>query len=286
MKFIDSERANHSIVSLCRHLGVSTSGFYAWEKRKPSARAIEDARLVAEILAIHRQKKGRYGSPRMHAELVARGFNVCRGTIVRLMRQNGIRANRKRPFRMMTTDSTHGLRVANNLLERNFVAAKSDETWVGDITYIKTDEGWLYVAVLLDLFSRRVVGHACSSSLASTVAERALQKAIERRSPSPGLIHHTDRGFQYACATYQRLLNAHGFIPSMSRKGNCIDNAVAESFFSSLKAELVVGACFATRDAATRAVTHYIDRFYNHDRLHSTLGYVSPQRFEQLAAVA
>lgn len=286
MKFIDAERANHSIVGLCRHLGVSTSGFYAWDKRQPSARSIADERLTAEICAIHRQKRGRYGSPRVHAELMARGFKVCRSTVVRLMRESGIRANRKRPFRVMTTESGHGLAVASNVLQRSFVATKRDEIWVGDITHIKTDEGWLYLAVLLDLFSRRVVGHACSSSLASTIAERALRKAIERRSPSASLIHHTDRGFQYACASYQRLLTANGFIASMSRKGNCIDNAVAESFFSTLKAELVAGARFATREAAARAVTDYIERFYNEERLHSTLGYLSPKRFEKLVVAA
>jgi transposase InsO family protein len=222
----------------------------------------------------------------MHAQLLAQGEKLGRGRVVRLMRENKIRANRKRPFRVMTTDSSHGLAVAPNVLERCFVATKADEVWVGDITYIKTEEGWIYLAVLLDLFSRRVVGHACSARLKSTVAERALRRAISQRSPSAGLIHHSDRGLQYACAAYQKVLTDNGFIPSMSRKGNCLDNAVAESFFSTLKAELVAGACFDTRAAAARAVTHYIERFYNEDRLHSTLGYLSPRRFEQLTVAA
>jgi len=286
MKFIDSEKARHAVTKLCRHLGLSRSGFYAWKTRKPCRRSIEDRRLVAELRVLHRRKKGRYGSPRMHAELLAQGEKLGRGRVVRLMRDNNIRANRKRPFRVMTTDSSHGLAVAPNVLGRRFVATKPDDVWVGDITYIKTDEGWLYVAVLLDLFSRRVVGHACSKTLTSTVAERALRRAVKRRSPSPGLIHHTDRGLQYACASYRRLLTANGFSASMSRKGNCLDNAVAESFFSTLKAELVAGACFDKRSAAARAVTDYIEKFYNEDRLHSTLGYVSPKRFEQIALAA
>lgn len=286
MKFIDAEKARHSVAGLCRRLGVSRSGFYAWKGRTPSRRSAEDQRLVHSLQAIHRRKSGRYGSPRMHAELLAKGEKVGRGRVVRLMRENDIKARRKRPFRVMTTDSCHGLAVAPNVLARNFAATRPNEVWVGDITCIKTGEGWLYVAVLLDLFSRRIVGHACSESLASTIAERALLRAIELRSPPRGLIHHTDRGVQYACAPYQSLLAANGFKPSMSRKGNCLDNAVAESFFSTLKAELVANTSFNTRAAAARAVRDYIERFYNEDRLHSTLGYVSPAKFEELALAA
>jgi len=222
----------------------------------------------------------------MHRELLARGEKLGRGRVARLMRENGIRALRKRPFRLMTTDSNHGFVVAPNLVERDFTAGAPDQIWVGDITYIKTEEGWLFLAVLLDLFSRRVVGHACSATITSTVAERALRNAIESRRPSPGLVHHTDRGIQYACASYQQLLTANGVVPSMSRKGNCLDNAVAESFFSTLKAELVASSSFATRASAARAVRDYIAKFYNDERLHSTLGYLSPNRFEQLAAAA
>jgi putative transposase len=286
MRFIDSEKAAHSVVKLCRHLGVSRAGYYEWKRRQPSRREIEDRRLLVQVEAIHRRKKRRYGSPRMHRELLARGEKVGRARVARLMRENGIRAQRKRPFRMMTTDSNHGLAIAPNLVERDFTAAAPDEVWVGDITYIKTEEGWLFLAVLLDLFSRRIVGYACSATITSTIAERALRNAIKSRRPSPGLIHHTDRGIQYASASYQQLLTENGFVASMSRKGNCLDNAVAESFFSTLKAELVASTTFATRASAARAVRDYIANFYNDERLHSTLGYLSPKRFEELAAAA
>jgi putative transposase len=286
MKYIDSEKAHHSVVGLCRHLGVSRAGYYAWKVRTPSRRATDDARLVAKLEAIHKRKRRRYGSPRLHHELLAAGEKLGRGRVVRLMREAGLRANRKRPFRVMTTDSNHDLAIAPNILDRAFCSSKPDEIWVGDITYIKTEEGWLFVAVLVDLFSRRVVGHACSNSLTSTAAERALTSAIQARRPAPGLIHHSDRGVQYASASYRRLLSASGLVASMSRKGNCLDNAVAESFFSTLKAELVVDASFRTRAAAARAVRGYIENFYNRDRLHSTLGYVSPIMFEELAAAA
>ena len=286
MKFIRSEKANHSVVKLCRHLGVSRAGYYAWLGRAPSKRSIEDARLVVTLKGIHKRKRHRYGGPRMHHELLATGEKVGRGRVTRLMRKNGLRANRKRPFRIMTTNSKHGLAVAPNVLARDFHASMPNEAWVGDITHIKTEEGPLYLAVLVDLFSRLVVGHACSSSLTSTVAERALTRAIETRRPAAGLIHHTDRGVQYACARYQHLLAESGLVASMSRKGNCLDNAVAESFFSTLKAELVVATTFHTRAQAARAVRNYIDRFYNRDRIHSTIGYVSPMEFESLAAAA
>lgn len=286
MKFIDSEKANHPVVQLCRHLEVPRSSFYAWQKRKPSARAIDDRRTLARMQEIHRKKKGRYGSPRMHAELISRGEKLGRGRVARLMREAGLRAQRKRPFRVMTTDSKHGFAVAPNIVARNFSASRPNEVWAGDITYVRTDEGWLFVAVLLDLFSRRIVGHACSASLTSTVAERALRRAIRLRSPASGLVHHTDRGTQYACASYQALLAERGFRASMSRSGNCLDNAVAESFFSTLKAELVTGAAFKTRAAAARAIAAYIEQFYNAERLHSTLGYISPRRFEELGVAA
>jgi len=286
MRFIDSEKARHPVACLCLHLGVKRSTFYAWKKRKPSSRSLENTRAVARIRELHLAKKERYGSPRIHAELVAKGIKLGRGRVARLMRENGIRANRKRPFRVMTTDSNHGLAVAPNLLERNFMATQRNEVWVGDITYVRTDQGWLYVAVLLDLFSRRVVGHACSAKLTSSIAERALRRAVERRVPAPGVVHHTDRGIQYACASYQKLLKQWGFQASMSRKGNCLDNAVAESFFSTLKAELVANSTFSSRAQAARSISDYIEKFYNEDRLHSTLGYVSPVRFEQLAVAA
>jgi transposase InsO family protein len=286
MNFIDLEKAHHPVAQLCRHLEVPPSSFYAWKKRGPSARSLDDQRTLVRMRAIHRAKKGRYGSPRMHAQLVADGEKLGRGRVARLMRIGGIQAKRKRPFRVMTTDSKHGFAVAPNIVARDFSSAKANEVWVGDITQVDTGEGPVFLAVLLDLFSRRVVGHACSSSLASIVAERALRRACNHRSPKPGLVHHTDRGTQYACGTYRALLAERGFRQSMSRSGNCLDNAVAESFFSTLKAELVVGADFKTRSAAARAIRHYIEQFYNRDRLHSKLGYLPPMRFEELAVAA
>jgi transposase InsO family protein len=286
MSFIESEKATHSVSALCRHLNVSRSGYYAWSARSESARSIEDRRLVKEIRRIHERTRHRYGSPRMHAELLGNGEVVGRNRVVRLMRENGLRAKRKRPFRPMTTDSMHGHPLAPNLLCRDFTAKERDRVWVADITYVRTNEGWLYLAVVLDLFSRKVVGHAFSTRLDSDIAESALRRAVAARKPSPGLIHHSDRGTQYACASFWRLMERHGIRASMSRKGNCIDNAVAESFFSTLKAELVHGARFVSRRAARRAVHGFITKFYNEERRHSALRYLSPVTFERCPLAA
>ena len=283
---IDAEKANHGVSALCRQLGVSRSGYYAWKHHEESSRTTEDRRLLAKIRRIHARSHQRYGSPRIHVELQAEGEHIGRKRVVRLMKENGLRGRRKRPFRKFTTDSIHGHPIAPNLLNRQFSAAQRDRVWVADITCIPTGEGWLYLAVLLDLFSRRVVGWAMSKSLKSDIAKEALKRALAARRPRPGLLHHSDRGVQYACADYQELLKHNGMVSSMSRTANCLDNAVAESFFSTLKAELVHESSYATRESARRAVAGYIEGFYNEVRLHSSLGYVAPIVFESEAKAA
>jgi putative transposase len=286
MSFIETDKAEHGVNRLCRHLHVSRSGYYAWRSRCESAHAIEDRRLVGEIRRVHERTRHRYGSPRIHAELRANGERAGRNRIARLMRKNGLAAKRKRPFRHLTTDSAHNLAIAPNLLHRDFTSSHENKVWVGDITYVNTDEGWLYLAIIIDLFSRKVVGYAFSKRLKSNLAEKALRQALRARRPPRGLIHHTDRGVQYACRSYRQILDEHGIQASMSRKGNCIDNAVAESFFSTLKAELVHDAGYRTRSAARRAITAFITSFYNEQRLHSSLGYKSPVTFERIALAA
>jgi transposase InsO family protein len=239
-----------------------------------------DRRLAVEIAAIHAESRRCYGSPRVHAELRARGHRTSRKRVGRLMRARGLAARRRRPFRV-TTDSTHTRPVAPNLLARRFTPGTPQRGWVTDITFIATGEGWLYLAVILDLFSRRVLGWALSERLTSPLPLEALRMALARRRPSPGLLHHSDRGTQYVSTAYQGLLARHGIVISMSRRGNCWDNAVAESFFATLKVELVHGATWATREQARRAIAEYIELFYNPQRRHSSLGYRSPMTFER-----
>ena len=281
MKFalIDEEKTRFSICFMCRQLDVSRSGFYAWKIRKPSGHATEDAALTVEIEQAHRASRGRYGSPRIHAELRARGRRTGRKRVARLMRHQGLQARRKRRFRK-TTDSRHGFPVAANLLQRNFQTNAPNRIWVTDITYVWTRQGWLYLAAILDLFARRVVGWATSQTLETSLCLDALHMALKGRRPPAGLIHHSDRGCQYASHGYRRVLKAHRIVCSMSRKGDCWDNAVAESFFGSLKAELVDEADFANRSEARAAIFEYIEIFYNRQRLHSTLGYKSPVAYE------
>ena len=267
---------------MCRVLQVSTQGYYAWAKREPSKRAKANLRLVTDIKAIHAGSRRTYGAPRVRAELVARGQQVGKNRVARLMRQEGIQARRKRKFRR-TTDSKHDLPIAPNVLERDFEADAPNEAWVTDITYVWTLEGWLYLAAILDLFSRRVVGWATSASLDRGLALDALHMALQGRQPPPGLVHHSDRGCQYASHDYRAVLDAHGIVCSMSRKGDCWDNAVAESFFGSLKAELINDQEFATRAEARSAIFDYIEVFYNRRRRHSYLGFLSPAHYERLA---
>ncbi len=277
--FIDVEKHNYTVVELCDNLGIGRSSHYARRDRKPSQRARDNERLTVEIRAIHAASKQRYGSPRIHAELVENGRQVGENRVARLMREQDIKARPRRRFRV-TTDSKHDDPIAPNLLQRDFDAERPNQVWVGDITYIWTAEGWCYLAVLLDLYSRRVVGWALKRTLSRELALTALGNALRMRRPPSGLIHHTDRGCQYASKDYRRMLSVHRVTPSMSRKGDCWDNAVAESFFATLKKELVHGCAFQTRTEAYDAIADYIDNFYNAWRRHSHNGYVSPNAAE------
>ncbi len=278
--FIDAHRDQWPVRLLCEALDVAPSGYYAWRDRPASARQREQDALLVEIKAIHAEFKARYGSPRVHAELAGRGHDCCVNTVAKLMRDNDIRAKTARKFRC-TTDSNHNLPVAENLLDRQFDPEAPNEAWVADITYIPTGEGWLYLAAVEDLYSRRVVGWSMAEHLESRLVVDALALAVQRRLPGEGLLAHSDRGSQYASDHYQSLLARHGITCSMSRRADCWDNAPMESFFASLKKELVHGANFATRAEARAALVEYIEVFYNTKRRHSSLGYVSPAAYEQ-----
>jgi transposase InsO family protein len=267
---------------MCQVLKVSRAGYYAWSKRPASQHLQEDQRLGLEVAAIYRQSRGRYGSPRVHAELRERGRRTGRKRVARLMQTAGLRAREHRRFRC-TTDSRHGMTIRQNLLDRRFTMPTLNRGWVTDITYVWTLEGWLYLAVILDLFSRRVVGWSLSERLERSVALDALKMALQDRQPPQGLLHHSDRGSQYASHEYQQLLAVHGIQSSMSRKGNCWDNAVAESFFATLKVELVHRSRWSSRTQARNELFEYIELFYNRQRRHSALGYLCPNEFEHLA---
>jgi transposase InsO family protein len=277
--FIQAERAVFPVEFMCKHLGVSRSGYYAWLKRAASGRAIADEALGKRIAGIHRESRGTYGSPRVHARLAHEGVRVGRRRVARLMRAHGLTVRCRRRFRK-TTDSRHGLPVAPNRLERRFDVAAPDQAWVGDVTYVWTDEGWLYLAVMLDLFSRRVVGWSMRDSLDRQLCLDALEMAVAARQPMPGLVHHTDRGAQYASAEYRQALVSGGLLASMSRTRDCWDNAVAESFFSTLKTELIHQRSFADATEARTAIFEYIEVFYNRQRAHSHCGYHAPAAYE------
>src|SRR5262245_17621557 len=279
-RFIHQHRTRWPVTAMCDALAVSPAGYYAWRRRPVSDRRQQQDVLTAQIRTVHAQVKGRYGSPRMHAELVRRGHGCCLNTVARLMRRAGIAAKTARKFRH-TTDSNHDRPVADNLLDRQFDPASPNEAWVADLTYIPTREGWLYLAAVEDLYSRMVVGWAMAEHLGSRLVVDGLEMAVERRRPGRGLLAHSDRGSQYASDHYQGLLARHGVVCSMSRRGDCWDNAPMESFFASLKKELVHDADFATRSGARAAVFEYIEVFYNGKRRHSSLGYVSPAEYEQ-----
>ena len=260
-------------------LGVSQSGFKAWRAGgRRSGELLTDAQLLALIRAIHAQFKAAYGSPRIHRELRERGHRVGKTRVERLMRSHGIRARHKRRWKA-TTDSRHDLPVAPNLVAREFSPPKPNELWGADITYIATDEGWLYLAVVMDFFNREIVGWSLKERLTADLATDALTMAWFRRRPAPGLIHHSDRGVQYASQAFQAKLAEYGIRCSMSRKGNCWDNAPTESFFNSLKNERVHGKRYRTRSQAKADIFEYIEMFYNRVRRHSTLGQTSPERF-------
>ncbi|WP_437492351.1 IS3 family transposase [Sorangium sp. So ce1014] len=277
--FIDAEKVHYPVLVLCAVLQVARSGYYAWAKRSESPRAKADALLGAHIRAVHQKSRGRYGSPRVHAELRARGIHVGKKRVARLMRAQRLAACRTRRFRC-TTDSRHNGPIAPNVIARQFDTQAPNQVWVTDVTYIPTGEGWLYLAVILDLFSRRVVGWSASATNDRALALAALTPALRARRPAPGLVHHSDRGSPYASDDYRGVLGAHGLIPSMSRAGDCWDNAVAESFFATLKAELVEQERYPTRAAAIASIGDYIENFYNLKRRHSRLAYMSPIEFE------
>jgi putative transposase len=283
-RFIEDRRADYPVRALCEVLDVSPAGYYAWRSRAESQRSVANRSLVDDIKRVHRDTHGRYGSPRIHVELKAQGRGVSRGRIERLMRRHGIRAIMARPRRMRTTDSCHGLPIAPNLLGRNFAATAPSRIWLADITYIETDQGWLYLAAVLDLYSRRIVGWATADHLRTDLPLAALKMAISAKRPAAGLIHHSDRGVQYASAEYRKVMQSAGFQASMSRKGDCYDNAPMESFFHTLKTELIHHRQYATRQDATRDIFAYIEGFYNRTRRHSAIGYISPIEMDLKAA--
>ena len=285
-RFIQEQRGRFSASVLCRALQVSKSGYYDWKRRqdKPicSIRHKENASLTQRIRQSFQASRQTYGSQRILRDLRAEGLACGKHRVARLMREAGLRALLPRRF-VVTTDSRHVLPVAENLLNRQFGAEKADERWSSDITYLWTGEGWLYLAVVLDLFSRRIVGWSMQPSLGKELVLEALSMALCQRRPAPGagLLHHSDRGSQYASGAFQQALSRAGIACSMSRRGNCYDNAVVESFFGTLKVELVHRCRFATRHEARREVFEYIEVWYNRKRRHSSLGYLSPEQFEE-----
>jgi putative transposase len=264
----------------CRVLRVSVSGYYRWLKHPVGRRETAEIELVGKIRAVHEASRRTYGSPRVRRELMHQGVTRNRKTIARVMHTHAIRSKVKRKFRVTTTDSNHDHPIAANVLDRNFQVQALDTVWVCDITYIPTAEGWLYLAGVMDLCSRRIVGWSMAEHMRAGLVIDALEMARTRRNPPPGLLHHSDRGVQYACREYRELLAQLGAVASMSRRGECHDNAPAESFWSTLKNELVHHEQFATREQARAAIFEYIEVFYNRKRLHSTLGYLSPEQFE------
>lgn len=282
-RFVEDHRGIWPIPAMCRVLRVSTAGYYAWRSRPESKRAVEDGVLLGDIRRVHESSGGRYGSPRVHAALRAGGRRVGRGRVERLMRRHGVRGLVARPRRVRTTDSRHAFPVAPDLLGRKFTADAPDRVWLADLTYIPTGEGWLYLAAIMDLHTRKVVGWAMRDHLRAELVVSALTMAVRRQRPNAGLIHHGDRGVQYACGEYQDALSRAGITPSMSRRGNALDNAPMESFFHTLKTELVHHRSYATREEARRDLFAYVEGFYNRARLHSGLGYRTPVEAEQRA---
>ena len=281
-QFIHDHRATWPVRLMCRVVGVSAGGYYSWRDRPPAPAADRRDALTVEIKAVHAEVKARYGSPRIHAELVARGVRCCVNTVAKLMRAAGVRAKTARRFRC-TTDSNHPHPVAENVLARDFTPPGPNASWVADITYLPTAEGWVYLAAVEDLYSRAVVGWSMGGRIDSRLVVDALEMAVTRRCPGVGLVSHSDRGSQYASDHYRRTLDGHGIVCSMSRRGDCWDNAPMESFFATLKKELVHHESYRTRAEARASVFEYIEVFYNRVRRHSALGYKSPAEYEQAA---
>lgn len=285
---ITVHREEYGVRLMCHALAVSVSGYYAAQQRRPSARRVTEARLRVEIRAAHASSHRRYGAPRVHRELRAQGIRVAKKRVARLMREDGLVARPKRRF-VRTTDGAHAYPLAANVLARRFAVAECgglDRVWVSDITYVPTRVGWLYLAVVLDLASRRVVGWAMRDSLHEALTLDALHMALAQRRPAAGLLHHSDRGVHYASGTYRAILAAHAITSSMSRPGDCWDNAVAESFFATLEHELLAHADFHSHDVARRAIFEFIEVWYNRQRRHSSLNYLSPVQYEAQHRVA
>ena len=283
MKFawMKEHRQQFAIELMSEVLHVSKSGYYAWLKRPASARRRRREHLADKVTEAHRKSRCTYGSPRVHQELLSAGERVCRNTVARIMRQERIRSVIARRFVPCTTDSNHDCPVAQNRLDRDFAAEVPDRKWCCDITYVATGQGTLYLAAVIDLCSRKIIGWSMSERMPVDLVAEALKMALARRRPGPGLLHHSDRGVQYACGVYQDLLSEHGIVCSMSRPGNCYDNAVMESFWGTLKSECVYPhGSYATFEQARRSIFEYIETFYNRTRRHSSLGYVSPEAFE------
>ena len=279
--FIDVEKTFYPMRILCRVLKVSPSGYYAWRSRRPSQRDLDDEQLRPKVVEAFKTGRGTYGSPRVLRELVEQGFEVGRRRVARLMSELGLQGLTPRKFRV-TTDSDHDHPIAENVLARNFEASGPNQKWTTDITYVWTAEGWLYLAIVMDLYSRRIVGWATADHLETGLCLDALAMALGHRANVKGLIHHSDRGVQYASHRYREALDARGIECSMSRRANCWDNAVAESFFGTFKNELIYRRPWLTRKDARDAIGEYIEIFYNRIRRHSTIGYVSPVAFEEM----
>lgn len=280
--FVKEHRGTWPAGAICRVLGVTRQGFYARLTRGPSAWQARREELAAKVRRVHAQSRGTYGSPRVHEALAAEGERACVNTVAKVMREQQVRVTPRRAFVPKTTDGAHGSPVADNVLDRDFAPAADgrDRVWVADITYVATGEGWLYLAGVMDLRSRRVVGWAMADHMTTDLVADALEMAVARRRPGPGLLHHSDRGSQYASDAYRGLLAGHGMTCSMSGKGDCWDNAAMESFWATLKTELLHREHYPTRDAARAAIFEYIECWYNRKRLHSSLGYLSPEAFE------
>ncbi len=282
--FVDEHRGYWPVQLMCSVLGVSASGYYAWWSRPESARSVANRALLSTIRLVHAESGGSYGAPRVHAALCAAGHGVGRHRIARLMRRSGLRGLAAIPRKIRTTDSRHDHPIAPNRLRRSFTATAPDRIWLADLTYVRTGEGWLFLAAIIDMFTRKVVGWSMRETLHAEIALEALAMAIRRQQPEPGLLHHSDRGVQYAAEDYRQALAEARIIPSMSRKGNCLDNAPMESFFHTLKVERVHTRIYQTRTEACRDLFAYIEGFYNSRRLHSAIGYRSPADMERMAA--
>ena len=279
-RFIDAEKARFPVSMLCRIVGVSKSGYYAWRSRPPSKRSREDATLTECIVEVHQRSRETYGCPRVHAELRALGVHCGRRRVARLMRRAGIRGC-MRGKRKRTTRRVPRATPAADLVKRDFHATAPDKLWTADITYLRTDEGFLHLAFVLDVYSRKIVGWSMASHLRTELVVDALEMAVWRRKPAAGLVHHSDRGTQYTALSFGKKLEEAKIVPSMGRAGSALDNAISESFVSTLKCELVHRRRFPTREAARSAVFEYLEAFYNRRRLHSSLGYMSPESYEE-----